>query len=53
MAALHTPRIVAFMPGQSPPEVNIPIFIISPPKYIAVKIKKNRSIIEFFKKNNS
>jgi hypothetical protein len=28
MAVLHTPRIVAFIPGQSPPEVRIPILIV-------------------------
>lgn len=27
MAVLHTPRMVALIPGQSPPEVKIPIFM--------------------------
>jgi hypothetical protein len=29
MAVLHTPRIVAFIPGQSPPDVKIPILIVA------------------------
>ena len=28
MAVLHTPRMVALIPGQSPPEVKIPILIV-------------------------
>ena len=28
MAVLHTPRIVALIPGQSPPEVKIPILMV-------------------------
>ena len=28
IAVLHTPRIVALIPGQSPPEVKIPILIM-------------------------
>ena len=41
MAVLQTPLIVAFIPGQSPPDVKIPIFI-----------RKNKSNAEIYKKNN-
>ena len=53
MAVLQTPLIVAFIPGQSPPDVKIPIFIASDVKLLAcVKIRKNKSNAEIYKKNN-
>lgn len=51
MAVLHTPLIVALIPGQSPPDVSIPIFMFSPIVIIFVKIKKINPNSENNKKN--
>jgi hypothetical protein len=45
MAVLQTPLMVAFIPGQSPPDVKIPIlmffYILMVTWFSAVKIRKN------------
>lgn len=52
MAVLQTPRIVAFMPGQSPPEVKIPIFMFCGINRLCGKGKKKLYICREGGKNN-
>ena len=44
MAVLHTPRMVALIPGQSPPEVKIPILIIT---FFSLKLGDYGKLVNF------
>ena len=51
-AVLHTPRMVALIPGQSPPEVKIPIFMFCCINRLCGKGKKKLYICHDRGKNN-
>ena len=44
MAVLHTPRMVALIPGQSPPDVKIPILIVA---FFSQKLGDSGKLVNF------